>query len=153
MIVDSCGNTDICDVLVRLGDTIPPWFSLPSDTIRCVEDIINATYNPIGVYPVDDLTYPRPDYYRHSPGNTLLDIYGLSDNCTPVQDLLITWELDFGDNGVIDETGTGQLSQPPPVYFPVGTNKIHYTVRDECGNTTTQTITLIVSPRPDIQDL
>jgi hypothetical protein len=77
MIVDSCGNSDICDVLVLLGDTIPPTFSLPSDTIYCVEDIINALYNPIGVYPIDDLTYPRPDYYLHSAGNTLLDLLDL----------------------------------------------------------------------------
>jgi len=152
MIVDSCGNSDICDVLVFLGDTIPPTFSLPSDTIYCVEDLINALYNPVGVYPIDDLTYPRPDYYLHLPGNTSLDLIDLDDNCTPPWDLLITWEFDFGYNGNIDMAGSGQLSLPPPIYFPVGTNMLYFTVTDACGNSTTLPLTLIVEPRPDIQD-
>jgi uncharacterized repeat protein (TIGR01451 family) len=152
MIVDSCGNTDICDVLVYLGDTIPPTFTLPSDTVYCVEDIINALYNPVGVYPIDDLTYPRPDYFLLTVGNTILDILNLDDNCMAPEDLVITWELDFGINGTIDQAGTGLLSGPPPIYFPVGTNAIYYTVTDECGNSNTQTLIIVVDPRPDIQD-
>lgn len=149
---DICGNRDTCEVMIVINDLIPPTFSMPADTIYCVEDLINALYNPVGVYPIDDLTYPRPDYYLHLPGNTVLDLIDLDDNCTPPWDLLITWEFDFGYNGNIDMVGSGQLSLPPPIYFPVGTNMLYFTVTDACGNSTTLPLTLIVEPRPDIQD-
>jgi hypothetical protein len=149
---NECGHIGQAEDLFIITDITPPTFSLPADTIYCVEDIINALYNPIGIYPIDDLTYPRPDYYLHLPGNTVLDIVDLADNCSDPEDLLIEWEIDFGHNGTIDMTGTGQLSEPPPIYFPLGINAIHFTVTDECGNATTQTLVIVVRPRPDIQD-
>ncbi len=158
---DICGNRDTCNVVVQINDLIRPSFGLPGDTIQCVADIINATYNPNGSYPIDDITYPRPDYFllrTTPPKDFRLDIVNLWDNCTQTAGLIIEWEIDYGDNGTIDLTGTGQISSFVPLpphnglYFPVGTNIVTYTVRDTCGNSATQSYTVVVRPRPIIYD-
>ena len=158
---DICGNRDTCNVVIQINDFIRPTFNLPGDTIQCVADIVNATYNPNGTYPIDDITYPRPDYFllrTMPPRDFRLDIINLWDNCTRPNDLIIEWEIDYGDNGTIDITGTGQISSFAPLpphnglYFPVGTNIVTYTVTDACGNSTTQSFTVIVRPRPEILD-
>jgi hypothetical protein len=151
-IENECGHVGTCEHIIVIHDIIPPTFSMPADTVYCVEDLIDALYNPTGIYPIDDLTYPRPDYYLHLPGNTILDLIELDDNCTAPEDLIIEWQIDFGDNGSIDATGTGQLSGPPPISFPLGINTIHFTVTDECGNSNSQTLIMVVRPRPDIED-
>jgi hypothetical protein len=151
---DICGNKDRCDVLITLNDTIPPTFLLPDLSDKtCVADIYHAVYNPDGSYEENtDLTYPRPNYFLLADGNTLLDITDMNDNCTDPEQLSISWELDFGNDGTFEMTGSGQLSEPPPNFFPVGETMIRWTVSDGCSNETTQSMVLVVWPRPDIID-
>jgi hypothetical protein len=151
-IAENISGTDTCDQMVEVIDNQPPEYILPADTVHCVEDIIDAVYNPDGVYPINDLTYPRPDYFLLLEGDTRLDILGIWDNCTPYDDLVITWEFDFGNDGDIDLSGNGLISEAPPEYIPVGTNKLTYTVTDAFGNFTTRSFIVLVHPRPDIID-
>ena len=115
----------------------------------CVEGFVQAIYNPGGAYYVNDLTPVRRDYYILTNGNTLLDLTGISDNCgIPV----ISWEIDFGNNGSTDVTGTDHISLSTPINFPLGINLITYTVTDVNGNDTSGNVILTVLPRPDILD-
>ena len=133
----------------------PPTFTPPAlGTGYCVQDISVAVYNPGGIYYVNDLVPPRPDYYLVPQGSTMLD-YTLTLNSCP-NTLTITWEIDFAGALPPNLTGTGQISASIPpggMQFPPGNNVITWTVTDVVGNVTTYQVTLVVLPRPDIGDI
>jgi hypothetical protein len=140
---------DACSQTITVLDVQPPAFTLPVlSSGYCVEGFLQAVYNPGGIYYVNDLTPPRRDYYTVVAGSTLLDLSGISDNCPgPVT---IAWAIDFGNNGITDLSGTGQISLSTPIDFPLGDNLITWTVTDANGNSTIATSIFKVLPRPDI---
>ncbi len=156
-------GTDQCVQIIEVVDNEPPDFEAPADEINCVEDIFLAIYNPEGTYEENtDLTEPRPNYFLLTDGNSMLHLFGLSDNCTDPANLDISWTIHFAPPPVSGDpwypaevneatiTGTGQIDGP--LYFPVGDNVITWTVTDESGNETTRSVTLTVTPRPHIID-
>jgi hypothetical protein len=148
-------GTDTCQQTITVNDEEDPTFTLPTiPNGFCVTDIFQAVFNPDGTYPDDDLTFLRPDYYTFVPPDVMLDLLNLNDNCTLPGDLIIYWEIDFGDNGgPPDLFGNGQLSgYGGSIQFPLGNNRITYTVTDLSvpGNSSTQSLILVVLPRPDI---
>jgi PKD repeat protein len=75
----------------------------------------------------------------------------INDNCALKAPEPISWTIDFGNNGSIDLSGTGQLSlYGTAIQFPAGTNRITYTVTDAAGNTDVRYVDLNVIPRPGI---
>jgi|GEM_PF-1219784 len=153
---DLLNNT--ATVVLDHKDT-PPTFTTPIlDAGYCVENIYEAVYKHDPVVPDvpndDDLTYLRPDYYLFAKGFTMLNLTNILDNCgLPANP--ISWTIDFGNNGSIDLSGTGQLKDYDPalelgIKFPVGTNRITYTVTDLAGNKTVQYVDLVVTPRPTL---
>jgi uncharacterized repeat protein (TIGR01451 family) len=156
VVTDANGCTTTGSWEVTSEDTEPPTFTLPIlATGYCVEGFIEAIFNPGGAYYVNDLfftdmsTPARRDYFILNPIE-LLDLTGVSDNCPgPVN---ISWNIDFGNNGSTDLSGTGQISLATPIYFPLGDNLITWTITDSNGNYGTGTTILRVLPRPEILD-
>lgn len=145
---DLTNNTSTESTLIE--DDTDPTFDLPTlASGYCPEDIYQAEYSD-APYP-DDLTYPRPDYFLFASGFTMLNLGNVADNCALKSPEPISWTIDFGNDGSINLSGTGQLSTyGSNIQFPIGTNRITYTVTDAAGNTTVQYRDLIVLPRPDI---
>ena len=56
-----------------------------------------------------------------------------SDDCTPLEKLVWTYQVDYGNNGSIDRTGVNNNASG---VYPVGIHKIRWTVEDKCGNKT-----------------
>ena len=52
------------------------------------------------------------------------------DDCTPFEDLLITYEIDEDDDGDIDDAGQ---SDSVEIKYPLGTHRIYWEVQDRCG--------------------
>jgi hypothetical protein len=144
-------GTDNCTQTVTVTDNQAPTFTLPIlASGYCVEAIFQAVYNPGQENTNLDITYIRPDYYLFGAGFTLLDLSSVADNCAPASPA-IAWAIDFGNNGSVDLSGTGQLSAyGTALQFPLGTNRITYTVTDTAGITTVKFVDLVVIPRPDI---
>ena len=152
---DLTNNTSTESTLIE--DDTDPTFDLPTlASGYCVEDIYQAVYNDDQSDPVLDLTYPRPDYYLFAAGFTHLNLSNVADNCALKSPEPISWTIDFGNDGSVNLSGTGQLENYVPIApalgieFPLGTNRITYTVTDAAGNTTVQYRDLVVLPRPDI---
>jgi hypothetical protein len=160
------GATSACSQTVSVTDNIMPTFTLPTLAAgHCVENIYEAVYLHDPVEPDDpdddDLTYQRPDYYIFEKGSAILNLPSYSDNCALAVNP-ISWTIDFENDGTIDLSGTGQLqdyNSLPLVFpdrpvsgikFPLGTNRITYTVADAAGNTMVQFVDLVVIPRPTI---
>jgi uncharacterized repeat protein (TIGR01451 family) len=162
-IADPNPNNNTSTVETGHKDNTPPTFTPPANNFDfCVEDIYEAVFNENPIDPdIDDLTYPRPDYYIFEEGFKFLNLPSFSDNCA-LAIVPISWSIDFGNNGSIDLTGTGQLEDyfPPllvfpdrpvrGIKFPLGTNRIIYRVTDATGNYLEQTVFLEVVPRPII---
>ncbi len=144
-------GTDNCSHLVTVSDKEPPTFTLPTLAAGyCVENIFQAVYNNVPDTDPTDLTFLRPDYYLFKPGFTMLNLSSVADNCALAANP-IAWIIDFGNNGSTDLSGTGQLSvYGTDIQFPLGTNRITYTVTDLAGNTTVQFVDMVVIPRPGI---
>jgi hypothetical protein len=148
---DILGNSDICDEVITLNDTIPPVFTENPDSVQwCVQDMVEAFWNFAG-----DITPVRPDWHTFYAGNTLFDLdpETFSDNCTPSAELALHWQIQFAGGGTL--TGSGQPSSwPSNIIFPLGINYVHYWLTDNCGNITQPSdqvvVTVIVYPRPDI---
>jgi hypothetical protein len=141
----------VCTQVITIADTQPPSFTLPTlANGYCVDDIQLATYNPGGIYYVNDLTPPRPDYYTLTSGNTLLDLTNITDNCAGA--ITIDWEIDFGNDGTADLSGPDQISLVTPVDFPLGANRITWIVTDVNGISSTASVFMTVLPRPDIHN-
>jgi hypothetical protein len=153
--IDNCFG-EIRELPVHVKND-PPDFTVPIlDDGYCVEDFSAAVYQPGGSYELGtDLQPPRPDYYLLEQGSTLLNISGITDDCT--LDPYLTWEIDFAGPAPPDNlTGTGQISvaiPPEGIRFPVGVNIITWTVTDQSGLSVTKSVQLIVLPRPDIGDI
>jgi len=150
------GVTTSCSQTITTSDNINPTFTLPTLNVGyCVENIYQAVYKDGDEGTPTDITFIRPDYYLFAKESTMLNLSPMADNCafaaTP-----ISWTIDFGNNGTNDLIGTGQLSTFVPIApmtgieFPLGTNRITYTVTDASGNFLVKYVDLIVTPRPDI---
>jgi hypothetical protein len=162
-IADPNPNNNTSTVETGHKDNTPPTFTPPANNFDfCVEDIYEAVFNENPIDPdIDDLTYPRPDYYIFEEGFKFLNLPSFSDNCALAANP-ISWSIDFGNNGSIDLMGTGQLEDYIPpllvfpdrpvrgIKFPLGTNRIIYRVTDATGNYLEQTVFLEVVPRPTI---
>ena len=70
-----------------------------------------------------------------------------TDECTPVEELVFSYELDLDNDGDIDRFGT---SNDASRTLEVGQHKISWKVEDQCGNQTTcmQTITVRDRKKP-----
>ena len=148
---DMTNNT--VTITTTVLDQIVPSFDLPSINPLgyCVEKIIQATYNPgMENDPILDLTFVRPDYYQLS-GSPEFDLLNMNDNCTlPANP--ISWVIHFAD-GTPDLPGTGQLSLAGEIHFPVGINRITYTLSDAAlpiPNKTVLFVDIEVKPRPTL---
>jgi hypothetical protein len=152
-IVDGNGCISNCQQVLAVEDNLPPTFSLPLlNTNYCVEYVSDALYNQGYENTYLDITYIRPDYYLFAIGSTLLDLSATTDNCALALSP-IAWTIDYGNNGSIELSGTGQLSAySSDIQFPIGTNRISYTVADAAGNTTVQFVDLLIVPRPQISN-
>jgi hypothetical protein len=53
------------------------------------------------------------------------------DDCTPGEDLIWVWRLDYNDDGIYEDFGTGNIFAE---ILGEGTYTIHWTVEDKCGN-------------------
>jgi hypothetical protein len=147
-------GTSTCFQTVSVTDNQAPTFVVPTLADGyCPIDIFQAKFNN-APYP-NDLYYLRPDYYIFGVGSPILDLdlTKIIENCGLAANP-IAWAIDFGNNGGLpDLSGNGQLSlYGIPIQFPVGDNKITYTVADAAvsANTTTHTVILTVIPRPVI---
>ena len=149
----SVGCSSNCQQVFSVQDNIPPTFTLPLlNSGYCVEYVSDALYNPGKENTPLDITYIRPDYYLFANGSTQLNLGSVADNCALAINP-ITWTIDFGNNGSIELSGTGQLSAyGSDIQFPLGTNRINYTVTDAVGNISVQFVDLIVTPRPVISN-
>jgi len=149
-IQDFCGNTDVCQEIIAIDDTIPPVINTPDTVYWCVQDIAEANWDGAG-----DITPMRPDWYTFYHGETSLNIdpSAFSDNCSPRDSLVLHWEITLLGGSVI--TGSGQISiYPSDIQFPLGESTISYWLEDLCGNMTSAgdrpMVRVIVNPRPDI---
>jgi hypothetical protein len=138
--------------VTTVSDATPPTFTLPTLAAGyCPADIIQAVFSGLP-YP-NDLTYLRPDYFLFGAGFTMLNLTNLADNCTLAANP-ISWTIDFGNNGSVELSGIGQLNlYGTPIEFPVGDNKITFTVSDSSltapvGNPAIKSVILTVIPRP-----
>ncbi len=152
-LTDAIGCSSNCQQVLQVTDNVPPTFTLPLLTAGyCVEYVSDALYNQGYENTPLDITYIRPDYYLFVNGSTLLNLGSVTDNCALAMNP-IAWTIDFGNNGSIELAGTGQLStHGADIQFPLGTNRINYTVTDAVGNVTIQFVDLIVTPRPVISN-
>lgn len=152
---DNCLG-EIRELMVHVKNE-PPDFTVPIlDDGYCVEDFSAAIYQPGGSYDLGtDILPPRPDYYLLVQGSPLLNITGITDDCT--LEPSITWEIDFAGPSPPDNlTGTEQISAaipPEGIKFPVGVNTITWTVTDQSGLSVTKSVQLIVLSRPNIGDI
>jgi len=148
---DICGNTDVCDEIITINDTIPPVFTVVPDSVhRCVQDIVQAIWDGAG-----DFNPIRPDWSTFHAGDVSLDLDPSTffDNCVTPGNLILHWRITLVGGGVIN--GTGQVSlYPNDILFPLGNNAIIYWLEDQCGNLTpagSRPVVIVkVFPRPTI---
>ena len=155
---------DTCNQLITVTDNEPPVFTvLPK--IFCVFSIDTAIYYD----PTIDIQPTRPDYYTFKPGDTTLDITGLTDNCCAPSDMVIHWRIDFMPTpnplppyslvNTPSISGTGQPSaygtniQLPGdgVTFLDVIHTITYWIVDCHNNITAETtVNITIKPRPNV---
>jgi len=150
---NATGCSSNCQQVFQVADNVPPTFTLPLLSAGyCVEYVSQALYNPGQENTPLDITYLRPDYFLVAVGSTLLNLGSLADNCALAVNP-VAWTIDFGNNGSIEFSGSGQLSTyGSELQFPLGTNRISYTVTDKVGNVSIQFVDLVVTPRPMISN-
>lgn len=68
-------------------------------------------------------------------------VIGATDDCTPESQLVYSYELDFFNNGTIDDEGNGNDASST---YPTGLHRINWSVEDMCGNVTSCTHTFNV---------
>jgi hypothetical protein len=158
---ENISGFDECTQTIAVTDNQPPMFIVPNPLTECVQSLISAVYDPATI----DILPLRPDYYILVAGSTKLDITDLKDNCCNVEDLIITWTIDFSDAHP-DISGDGQPSEydpdndglPNPITlwgttdFTDIQHTITYTVTDcnNINNTTVDNQTITIHPRPEL---
>ncbi|MDP3644088.1 MAG: HYR domain-containing protein, partial [Bacteroidota bacterium] len=174
-------GSDQCTQTVTVADNEPPTFTTANTVSYCVENIQNAVYNPtpnLSITPeYDDLTTPRPEYYRLTATSKLLDLdpvaNNFNDNCCADNLLIIHWEIIFASTPnpataahelVTKPAILGQTGQPSAygdIDFPGdGVNftdiihQINYWLEDCNGNPASNpvihTVNIIIKPRPNV---
>ena len=168
-LTDAAGNTTTCIQQLNVQDTTPPTFTAPAPFSVCVENVWSADYltNTLKIN-------PDPDYFLFTKGNTLFDLdpagNNFSDNCCPVNTLVIHWRLDFSDTpnqtpppALLTHasiSGTGQPStyganiQIPGdgVNYTSIVHTITYWLVDCNGNSSgSYTVNITVKPRPNVK--
>ncbi|MCX6236039.1 MAG: hypothetical protein NTY07_00550, partial [Bacteroidia bacterium] len=169
-----------CTPTVTIIDDIAPTFNLPVTALSyCANSIIDATFNATPLDPeYDDLTTPRPEYYKFIHGSTEFNLSAVAgnfaDNCCAVNDLVLHWKIDFSPvpdpdpthlplhNPVTKAPITDQIGQPSAygsdILFPSDglnftdvTHKLIYWLVDCHGKASAeQTVNITVKPRPRI---
>jgi hypothetical protein len=157
---DALGNSAICTQNITVLENEPPSLIAPAPFNFCVENLISASM----VYNLLQLN-PDPDYSLFKKGSNALDLdpAGFSDNCTPANQLVIHWKIDFG--GIAPPpsiTGMGQPSTySSDIYLPGDgitfqdvTHTITYMVVDLAGNESVhKPVTITIHPRPVVSNL
>jgi hypothetical protein len=171
------GTSLPCAQTVTITDNQPPTFTLPAVNMSfCVNNLINAVYNAAPTDPdYDDLTTPRPDYYKFIKSGTEFNLdpgtSNFADNCCAVGDLKLHWRIVFSPipnpadpahAPITKAPITDQIGQPSAypvdiefpgdgVNFSDITHKIYYWLEDCNGNISAeQTLTITIKPRPNI---
>ncbi|MCE1197693.1 MAG: hypothetical protein LWW85_01885 [Marinilabiliales bacterium] len=154
---DYAGNKSQCQQKIRISDQDPPVLATPANFSFCVE-----TLNSAAMVANSLQLNPNPDYYLFHRGSTVLDINtsDFSDNCTPVNQLVLHWKIDFSPAiPLASISGTGQLSAyPSDIYFPgdgVGfmdvTHTLTYWLVDLNGNESVHhSVPVVIHPRPSL---
>ncbi len=142
----------------RIVDNTDPVFTTPADQAFCVNHITQASF----VNTTDGDVNNPPDYYEFSNGETVLDLTNITDNCCTTGNT-ISWAITPQSNGV-SISGTGQPSASiggkrlwldisstnPKSSYTEKIYTITYTVTDCHNNSTTETKTITIKPRPKI---
>jgi hypothetical protein len=153
--VNGCDSTVTKSILIQ--DLIPPTLAVPASFGFCVEDLFSAAI-------VSNLLKinPSPDYYLFKKGSTVLDLdpATFADNCTPVNQLVLHWRIDFSSSTPTPSiSGTGQFSSYlSDINFPGDgitfldvTHTITYWLVDTSGNESIHKIVNItIHPRPEV---
>jgi hypothetical protein len=174
------GVTSNCSQTVAVTDNIPPTFTLPVTALSyCANRIISANYNAIPTDPdYDDLTTPRPEYYKFVQSSTEFNLTALAgnfaDNCCATNTLVLHWRVDFSPTpnpadpahalvtkaSITDQTGqpsayASDIEFPSDgVTFTDVTHKLFYWLVDCNGKASAeQTLNITVKPRPNVQKI
>lgn len=123
---------DACYKILRTW-TVVDWCNNNQQTNRWsytqVIKILN-TDDPYFVSDCDDRVFDSqsPDCDGYADLNI-----EVADDCTPAEDIDVSYTIDLDKNGSIDysQSGTTDASNT----FPVGTHEICWTIEDNCGNT------------------
>lgn len=152
---DNAGNKSSCLQIINISDLDPPVLAVPASFGFCVENLISASI-------VSSLLKinPAPDYFLLKKGNPALDLNpaGFSDNCTPSNQLILHWRIDFSPLTPFPSiSGTGQPSTfSTDITFPGDgstfldlNHTITYWVVDLSGNESVhKTVQIAIHPRP-----
>ncbi len=103
---DNCGNQSIRTQIISLIDNTPPIIECPSDTVL---NIVLAGTNSI--------------VYALGPE--------VQDNCDSMS--MISFQIDFGNNGSIDSLGL-LVDSLLIIDFPIGVTTLSFEAEDVCGN-------------------
>ncbi len=152
---DLAGNKSSCAQTINIADNTLPTLVVPASFNFCVENVISAgiVFNALKINPI-------PDYFLFVKGNTAMDLNpaDFSDNCTPANQLVLHWRIDF--SGAVPPpsiSGTGQPSAyTSDIIFPGDgvtfldiNHTITYWVVDMSGNESVhKTVTITIHPRP-----
>ncbi len=153
--VNGCDSMVTKSILIQ--DIIPPTLAVPASFGFCVEDLFSAAI-------VSNLLKinPSPDYYLFKKGSTVLDLdpTTFADNCTPVNQLVIHWRIDYSSSTPTPSiSGTGQFSSYlNDIIFPGDgitfldvTHTITYWLVDTSGNESVhKTVNITIHPRPAV---
>lgn len=152
---DFAGNKSNCSQNIIIKDNDPPTLVVGASKNFCVENLISASIVS-GSLKIN----PGPDYFLLKMGSSLLDLNtaDFSDNCTPNNQLLLHWKIDFS---VATPTPSISGSGQPSVYtndiiFPGDgftfldvNHTITYWVVDQSGNESIhKSVTITIHPRP-----
>ncbi len=151
--VTLCDSTITKSVVIQ--DLIPPDLGAPAPFNFCVEDLISAEIVS-NILKIN----PTPDLFLLKKGSTSLDVdrTGFFDNCTPSNQLVLHWRIDFsGATPSPSISGTGQpsaylsdISFPGDgVTFLDVIHTITYWAIDQTGNESIhKSVAITIHPRP-----
>ena len=90
------------------------------------------TDDPVFVSGCEDKVFDSPGPDCNGFAELIVEV---DDDCTPVEDLDVSYTIDVDKDGTIDfsNSGTNNASNT----FPVGTHEICWTVEDKCGSSAT----------------